>query len=866
MSYARLTAHYVEDAAGQADLARTASDSAPATDTASRSLTLTRTAADTATATDTTTSDAVADNLLPNTSFELDANSDGLADGLSKFGTPTTAIVTTPVQSGTKAQKITVANGLNEDVRWATVAITAQQPHTLSAYVKVNSLNTGANFVLKVEWLDATDVLVNYDYTTVGAVDAALTRRTVTSTPGAGATKARVFLAIEGGGEAVIDAAQLEVGTAATAWVSNEADWAMQAVMTETDAVGAGGAIGWYIDKAAIRPYEAGFAAVGLAAAYRKWGIASYADAVWNWCDWYAAHQEPDGTMYDYDRSGTTLTKLTTRDSTDAYAGLFLLAVRAANLVDPRPSRLAALQTAVGQAVAAVELTQTSDGLTWAKPEFHAKYLMDQDEAVAGLWAAVEVASSQAVRERARAVAVKQLAGVDALWNPATPTAAAYDWAVSDVGVHTVTTWATLGDALQQAWTVLFRIFPSSRHSGLTTQFDASQPNADKPALSGRYDALVGLAFTQVGDTTRARQYWRNVRTRAVGQGRAWDYNPMKAAWVTLTQLDGRDLLQTAPQTLARVAADTAVATDTISRAATFPRSVTDPALATDAGTRSLAVARPVSDTASAADAATRTVTAARSATDAVPATDAATRSLTTARTAADTAAITDTVTGQLATARTAADAASATDTAARAAQVFARAAADTASAADAPARSLTQSRAVSDGAAATDSASGTVTPAGGTGRSAADTAPATDSADRQVALARVVADGATTPDVITRSVFTARSAADLAAAADVAARSLLAAGTAADTATAGDTASAGAALARSVTDAAPATTTAARALVFARVASDTATGTDTATGAVIPAGAPAPAARGTLTLVSRSAVTHADRSEVSMR
>jgi len=485
-----------------------------------------------------------AENLLPNSSFELDANADGLADGLSEFGNPTTSLVTSPVSGAGLAQRLTVAAASNEDVRYAPVTITAQQAYTLSVYAKVNALEAGANFVLKVEWLDSTGALVNYDYTTVGAPDGGAVRRSFTSTPGIGAVTGRVVFAIEGGGQVDLDQAQLELGSTATVWNEVEADWIMRAVMTEAIAVGAGGAIGLYVDRVAIRPYEASWAALGLAAAYRKWAIPSYADALWNWVDWYAAHMETDGTVYDYDIVGGVLTELTTRDSTDSYAGMFLLAVRAADLVDPRSARLDALEDEIVKAVDAIELTQQADGLTWAKPEFHVKYLMDQAETLSGLRAAVHLLAElgdTVNMSRARTDAEEMRAGLETLWNASTPVAAAYDWAKHDNDSLTVTTWSVFGDALQQSAVVAFRVLPASRHAGLMTQFDVSHPDGDW--LS--YNANVGLGFETVGNATRAQEYAANVRSRALSYARAWDYNPMKAGWVTLTALSAEDLIQT---------------------------------------------------------------------------------------------------------------------------------------------------------------------------------------------------------------------------------------------------------------------------------------------------------------------------------
>ena len=69
-----------------------------------------------------------------------------------------------------------------------------------------------------------------------------------------------------------------------------------------------------------IRPYMANYAAMGLAAAAVRTGETVYAGGAWQWLQWYAAHEDSNGYVTDEDG---------TMDSTDAYAGTFLLAARA---------------------------------------------------------------------------------------------------------------------------------------------------------------------------------------------------------------------------------------------------------------------------------------------------------------------------------------------------------------------------------------------------------------------------------------------------------------------------------------------------------------------------------------------------------
>ena len=111
----------------------------------------------------------------------------------------------------------------------------------------------------------------------------------------------------------------------------------------------------------------------------------------------------------------------------------------------------------IAGAVRAIESTQDSDGLTWAKPSWHVKYLMDQAETYAGLVAAANIGDTLRMPKlaaHARGDARRLRAGVAKLWNPRVD---AYDWAVHGDGVHAVTNWSVLyPDAMQQAWAVAF--------------------------------------------------------------------------------------------------------------------------------------------------------------------------------------------------------------------------------------------------------------------------------------------------------------------------------------------------------------------------------------------------------------------------
>jgi hypothetical protein len=319
---------------------------------------------------------------------------------------------------------------------------------------------------------------------------------------------------------------------ATVAAVRAEADWALQAQLPD-------GALGHYVDKVKVWPYLANFTALGLARASEVTNDARYAAAAWRWLAWYQAHQDASGFVTDYDVVNGVAVSTGDMDSTDAYAGTFLVAARRTWLATGDTATLRTLQAGITNAVRAIEATQDADGLTWAKPAWKVKYLMDQAETWAGLRAAAALATAlgdTALAQRATSGAARMQAGVDALWNQTT---GAYDWAVHENGVRIATRWNVLySDALQQAWAVAFGLVPPARAAQVMTRFGIEQPTWDEPAAVATYTSgthateywpIAGWAFRQVGDATRATTAAANIRSAATTASRAWPYTPANA-------------------------------------------------------------------------------------------------------------------------------------------------------------------------------------------------------------------------------------------------------------------------------------------------------------------------------------------------
>ena len=320
-----------------------------------------------------------------------------------------------------------------------------------------------------------------------------------------------------------------------------DADWILASQLPD-------GAIANYSDKQAVWPYLSHFAALGLVRATEVTGDQKYLDAAWKWLAWYQAHMDAQGFVTDYALSNGVMTSTGFMDSTDSYAGMFLMAIRAAYAA--RAGQLSKLQTlapGIEAAVRAIEATQDADGLTWAKPTWKVKYLMDQAEAYAGLVAGGDVAAvlgNATLATRARNDAARMKTGVAELWNTL---ALSYDWAEHESGARIANQWPVLySDSLQQAWAVAFGLVDATRATGLINAFFGAQPNWALPAASALFDngsqqsvgywPVAGLAFRTVGLDTVAASAATSIRAAALQSNRAWPFTTGNAGQLILLE------------------------------------------------------------------------------------------------------------------------------------------------------------------------------------------------------------------------------------------------------------------------------------------------------------------------------------------
>ena len=344
---------------------------------------------------------------------------------------------------------------------------------------------------------------------------------------------------------ALVAAAGLAAGSsaaaAAPAWVRSDASWIRQAQLPD-------GAIEPVPGDNQILPYQANYAALGLARAAAELGDQADSNAAWRWLTWYQAHQDASGFVTDYTVSGADEVSTHTYDSTDAYAGTFLVAVAATWQADPDQARLKSLAHGIAQAVAAITATQTADGLTWAQAGYHEKLLMDNAEAYGGLRAAQLLATTlaePALAAHSAAAARRLAAGVASLWNPmpaaSTGSGPPPDPVPRRPGRSCIRTpWRTSGPSRvrpghpAQAARIMSNLRPMQARWAEPDQTAPIDINGVVTSRAIGYWPQVGWALTVTGQPSRALDAAATMS--AAARERAWPFTTSDAGALIATQ------------------------------------------------------------------------------------------------------------------------------------------------------------------------------------------------------------------------------------------------------------------------------------------------------------------------------------------
>ena len=149
-----------------------------------------------------------------------------------------------------------------------------------------------------------------------------------------------------------------------------------------------------------VAPYFANYAALALLAGQEHTAHSEDVIRVGKWLAWCAKNQAAEGYWNDFEGTAGAYADTGKVDAWDSSAALFLMVVgryrRCGGHVTP------ALEAAARKAFVALVRVTDADGLTWAKPDYKIKYLMDNVEVCAGLRAADGFFSAQGATGEAR--------------------------------------------------------------------------------------------------------------------------------------------------------------------------------------------------------------------------------------------------------------------------------------------------------------------------------------------------------------------------------------------------------------------------------------------------------------------------------
>ena len=282
-------------------------------------------------------------------------------------------------------------------------------------------------------------------------------------------------------------------------------------------------------EELAVNPYFANFAALGLVQSGRP----ELLDAARRWMTWYFDHMNrPDvhgftGTVYDYhvtldDVESPTLDY----DSIDSYASTFLnLALeywRAGGDHDFVRTHEHELREVAEVMVAIMD----ADDLTWAKPGWMTKYLMDNSEVYAGFGDAAELwqlAWPEDVdtrerwlhwQERSRRAIMERLDDGNG------------DFLVSlsENGDRLVRRWGIwYADATSSVFPALWGVIPPDHPRAVAAwnKLNESFPNWPELETGDSFPwCIIGYAAVVMGDLERARRMRDAVRREIVDAGR----------------------------------------------------------------------------------------------------------------------------------------------------------------------------------------------------------------------------------------------------------------------------------------------------------------------------------------------------------
>lgn len=184
-----------------------------------------------------------------------------------------------------------------------------------------------------------------------------------------------------------------------------------------------------------VAPYFVNHGALALLAASKVQSNPADIVRVGKWLEWSVIHQDAGGFWCDHTGTIASYKSNGQVDAHDSSAALFLLVLARYQQVGGNVSD--AMRIAAKRSLVCIQNVTDTDGLTWAKPDYKIKFLMDNIEVGAGLAAAEKFfrATGDESEERAaKAQAALVGRGLLGYWEAAEP--GRFAWALRSHGAY----------------------------------------------------------------------------------------------------------------------------------------------------------------------------------------------------------------------------------------------------------------------------------------------------------------------------------------------------------------------------------------------------------------------------------------------
>lgn len=277
--------------------------------------------------------------------------------------------------------------------------------------------------------------------------------------------------------------------------------------------------------------------------------VPEQAPVVRKYMDWYFAHLNrtatsaaPAGSVFDIAIAADRSTETPTGDfdSTDSYASTFLNVLRKYAETTGDTAYVQARRSDIELIADAMLSTKQADGLTWAKPTYKVKYLMDNAEVCKGLddmaWISEAVFGDDAGAAIYREQKAEVIAGIEnELWNKSKQ---AYAYAKMEDGALLFPDWGRFyPDATAQLFPIWTGVLTPSgkRARKLYETFNAHHPGWPQLDKGDAFPwAILAYTAALMGDRTRVSMFLDAVRTSYIDRGHPWPWYVMESGCTML--------------------------------------------------------------------------------------------------------------------------------------------------------------------------------------------------------------------------------------------------------------------------------------------------------------------------------------------